>query len=141
MSQYGTTEYNERFGERLRARMYERGKTAAMMSHDLKISKGSISNWTTGKRLPRAAAMDAICKYLNCTRADLLEDEPTAPPQTVQEPAEGAVDPEADRMAAVLDAAGYGHLRALFAVAKDADKKDIDFVTEILRNIQAKKGK
>jgi len=141
MSQYGTTEYNERFGERLRARMYERGKTAAMMSHDLKISKASISNWTTGKRLPRAAAMDAICRYLNCTRADLLEDEPTALDQTVQKPAEGAVDPEADRMAAVLDAAGYGRLTALFMAAKDADKKDIDFVTEILRNIQAKKSK
>ena len=132
MSTYGTTEYNERFGERLRAMMYERGKTAAMMSHDLKISKGSISNWTTGKRLPRAGAMDAICHYLNCTRADLLEDTP----QTVQKPA-GA--PEVGDLKYILDAldqAGLGRLEALVKAAVGVDDKTLTFVTGILQRNQ-----
>lgn len=138
MSQYGTTEYNNRFGERLRAMMYERGKTAAMMSHDLKISKASISNWTTGKRLPRAGAMDAICRYLGCTRADLLEDEPTAPRQAVQEPAEGARDVDLDLVCDAIVSAGYGHLEALFRAAAGADEKSLAFVTGILERNQKK---
>lgn len=133
MSQYGTTEYNEKFGERLRAMMYERGKTAAMMSHDLKISKGSISNWTTGKRLPRAAAMDAICRYLNCTRADLLEDEPQEPTQAAQEPLRDAGGGDLKYVLDALDEAGYGHLRGIVEAAARADESCYDFVIGILK--------
>lgn len=131
-------DYAARAGKNLRRIMYDKDVSQAQIAHDLGISKATVSSWATGKRLPRTAAMDALCRYLQCTRADIMGDDTQEP---VQEPAEGAVDPEADRMAAVLEAMGYGHLRALFAVAKDCDKKDIDFVTEILRNIQAKKTK
>lgn len=133
------SDYAELAGKNLRRIMYDRDVTQAQISHDLKISKGTVNSWVNGKRLPRAAAMDALCRYLQCTRADIMGIDPQESPQPVQEPAKGSTDPEADRMAAVLDAAGYGHLRALFAVAKDSEQKDIDFVTEILRNIQAKK--
>lgn len=139
-----TEEYYKAFGKRLSDRMAERHVTQAQLSSELKIPKGTVSNWMNGKRLPRAGAMDTLCHYLQCTRADLL-DEPQEPvidtPQPVQEPATGAVDPDTARLFAALDAAGYGHLRALLAVAKDADKTDIDFVTETLRNINARKGK
>ena len=138
MSEYGTKEYNEKFGERLRNLMYREGKTATEMAKDLKISKGSISNWTTGKRLPRAGAMDAICRYLGCTRADLLEDVPQTTPQTVQEPAEGARDVDLGLVCDAIVSAGYGHLEALFRAAAGADEKSIAFVTGILERNQKK---
>ena len=129
MSTYGTTEYNERFGERLRAQMYERGKPPAMMAKDLKISKGSISNWTTGKCLPRPGAMDAICRYLNCTRADLLED----PPQTVQESSGAPRDAALGLVLDAIESAGYGHLKGIVEAAAQADEGCYDFVIGILK--------
>lgn len=131
----------ESFGERLTARMKDRHITQAQLSSELKIPKGTVSNWMNGKRLPRAGAMDALCRYLQCTRADLMDDpeELTAPPQTVQEPA-GA--PEAGDLKYVLDAldeAGYGHLRGLVEAAAQADESCYDFVIGILKRNPKKK--
>ncbi len=130
-----TADYAKKFGERLSDIMYERKITQAQLAQELHVPKGTIYNWTHGLRLPRAAAMDALCKHLQMSRTELMGDEPTPTPAPVT--VSGA-DPMVD---AALQAAGYDFLRELFAVAKDADKKDIDFVTEILRNIQAKKSK
>lgn len=127
--------YAENFGERLSAILYDRHITQAQLAQDLKVPKGTVYNWTHGRRLPRAAAMDALCRRLQVTRAELLGEEPVPAPTPTPIP---DADPMVD---AALEAAGYDHLRELFAVAKDCDKKDIDFVTEILKNIQAKKSK
>lgn len=127
--------YAENFGERLSAILYDRHITQAQLAQDLKVPKGTVYNWTHGRRLPRAGAMDALCRRLQVTRAELLGEEPV--PTPAPEPI-----PDADPMVdAALTAAGYGHLRALFAVAKNADQKDIDFVTETLKNINARKSK
>lgn len=66
-------EYAEKAGKNLRQIMYDKQVTQAQLSHDLKISKGTVNSWVNGKRLPRAAAMDKICRYLQCTREDILD--------------------------------------------------------------------
>lgn len=137
MSTYGTTEYNERFGARLRNLMYEREKTAAMMARDLKISKGSISNWTTGKRLPRAKAMNAICGYLGCTRADLLEVEKpdsTPPKHSVDKMGISVLSHEAIKIAEQIDK--NESLRLLFSVAVGSTPEDIKLAMDILWRIK-----
>lgn len=137
MSTYGTTEYNERFGERLRTIMYKRGKTPAMMAKDLKISKGSISNWTTGKRLPRANAMNDICRYLGCTRADLLEEEKpgsTPPKHSVDKTDISVLSPEAVKIAEQIDK--NESLRLLFSVAVGSTPEDIKLAMDILWRIK-----
>lgn len=147
-----TKKYYKDFGERLTNRMRERHVTQAQLSQDLKIPKGTVSNWMNGKRLPRAGAMDALCRYLQCTRADLMDDPdgssptteltadmarevfgPQESPQPVQEPAGDVTDDDLQLALDALDAAGYGHLRALVKAAAGADQKSIDFVTEILK--------
>lgn len=145
-----TKKYYKDFGERLTNRMRERHVTQAQLSQDLKIPKGTVSNWMNGKRLPRAGAMDALCRYLQCTRADLMDDPDGAAPTTEltaemarevfgpQEPAEGARDVDLDLVCDAIVSAGYGHLEALFRAAAGADEKSIAFVTGILERNQKK---
>ena len=148
-----TADYAKKFGENLSNIMYERHITQAQLAQELKIPKGTIYNWTHGLRLPRAAAMDALCRHLQISRADLLDDDPNGSsptteltadmarevfgpqesPQAGQEPAGDIADDDLQLALDALDAAGYGHLRALVKAAAGADQKSIDFVTEILK--------
>lgn len=143
-----TKKYYKDFGERLTNRMRERHVTQAQLSQDLKIPKGTVSNWMNGKRLPRAGAMDALCRYLQCTRADLMDDPDGSSPTTEltadmarevfgpQEPARELVDDTLGLALDALDAAGYGHLRDLVQAAAGADEKSLAFVTGILQRNQ-----
>ncbi len=66
-------EYNRTVAKNLRRIMHEKGKTQADMSRDLKIGKTTISAWMNGVHIPRMEKIDLICKYLGCSRSDLLE--------------------------------------------------------------------
>lgn len=120
--------------------------TQAQMANELKIPKTTVSSWMNGRRMPRAAAMSAICHYLNCTREDLLrlpgepkkefKPLPQEPPQTVQESVGAVVDDTLGLALDALDAAGYGHLRDLVQAAAGADEKSLAFVTGILQRNQ-----
>lgn len=143
-----TKKYYKDFGERLTNRMRERHVTQAQLSQDLKIPKGTVSNWMNGKRLPRAGAMDALCRYLQCTRADLMDDPDGSSPTTeltadmareVFGPQEPMRAPEAGDLKYVLDAldqAGLGRLEALVKAAVGVDNKTLTFVTGILQRNQ-----
>ena len=146
-----TADYAKKFGENLSNIMYERHITQAQLAQELKIPKGTIYNWTHGLRLPRAAAMDALCRHLQISRADLLDDDPDGSSPTTeltadmarevfgpQEPAEGARDVDLDLVCDAIVSAGYGHLEALFRAAAGADEKSIAFVTGILERNQKK---
>ena len=50
----------------------EQGKTAAALSRDLKISKGNITDWKSGRTAPSQATFIAIANYLDTTPAYLL---------------------------------------------------------------------
>lgn len=131
-------DYAARAGKNLKRIMEEKDVTQAQLSHDLKISKATVSSWVTGKRLPRAAALDAVCRYLQCTRADIM-DAPVEPVQPVQEPATDAADAALDLVLDALDAAGYGHLRGIVKAAAQADESCYDFVIGILKRNPKKK--
>ena len=130
-------------GKNLSDIMYDRHVSQAKLATDLKFPKTTVSSWMNSRRIPRAGAMDALCRYLNCTREDLLrlpgepkrEFKPLTQdaPQTVQKPAREPESDDLDLVLAALDAAGYGHLRGLVKAAAGADQKSIDFVTEILK--------
>ena len=130
-------DYAARAGKNLKRIMEEKDVTQAQLSHDLKISKATVSSWVTGKRLPRAAALDAVCRYLQCTRADIM-DAPVEPVQTVQEPATDVSDDALGLVLDALDQAGYGRLRDLVKAAARADEKSLAFVTGILERNQKK---
>lgn len=128
MNTYKTTEDNKKFGKRLCARMHESHITQAQLSRDLRIPYVTVTNWIAGKRLPRAGAMDALCRYLNCTREDLLSGQPKSAP----EPGRMITADELELALDALDAAGCGDIKDLVRAAVRADKKSVEFVTGIL---------
>ena len=137
MEKMTNAEHAARFGERLSAIMYEKKITQSQLAKTIGVPAGTVYNWKHGLRIPRAAALDEICRVLMCSRADLMDD-PTEPSQPVQEPAKEVADRDPELMLASLDAAGYGHLRELFEAVKDADLETSDRVTKILKNLQKK---
>lgn len=131
------TEYNKQFAERLRAIMHERGVLQAQISHDLGIPKGTVSNWATGKRLPRTKHMGALCKYLNCSRADLLEVEKPCnllSKNSENKKSSSGPSPEAIKIAEQIDK--NESLRLLFSVAVGSTPEDIKLAMDILWRIK-----
>ena len=134
-----TDEHVKAFGGNLKARMYDRNVSQSKMAKDLRIPKTTISGWINDGRIPRAGAMDAVCRYLNCTRDELFRlpgDTTQSTPQAVQEPAGAPADAALGLVLDALDAAGYGHLRDLVQAAAGADEKSLAFVTGILQRNQ-----
>ena len=134
-----TEEHAAAFSKNLTDIMARREITQAQMSSELKIPKTTVSSWMNGRRMPRSAAMSAICHYLNCTREDLLRlpgeapMEPSAPRQTAQEPLRAPGAGDLKYVMDALDESGYGHLRALVEAAAGADESCYDFVIGILK--------
>ena len=110
----------------------------ANIAKTIGVPVGTVYNWMHGLRIPRAAAMDEICRVLMCTRADLMDNpaQPTIPPQAVQEPAGANADRDPELVLAALDSAGYGHLRELFEAVKDADQGTVDRITNMVKILQ-----
>lgn len=69
-------EYNKAVARNLRRIMYEKQITQAKMAQDLGIGKSTISTWMNGEHIPRMNKIDMLCRYLNCSRSDLIEVEP-----------------------------------------------------------------
>ena len=61
------------FGKNLSDIMYEKHISQTKMANELKTPKTTISGWINGKRIPRAASIEKVCKYLNCSQADLFK--------------------------------------------------------------------
>lgn len=131
----GQENLKKAFGKNLSNIMYERHITQSKMSNDLKIPKTTISGWLNDKRIPRPAAMEKLCKYLNCTRNDLFamkradnflseNDRDKANP----------IDLRPEVMIAQKIAGSY-ELRSLFEAAIVSRPEDILLVTETLRRM------
>lgn len=53
---------------------YESQKTQADIARDLGLKQSTVSSWMTGTRLPRMDKVDLLCKYFQCLRTDILDD-------------------------------------------------------------------
>lgn len=71
--------YGRIIAKNLRRLLIERDKTQADLVRDLKLNKGTVSSWCNGTRIPRMDKVDMLCRYLNCTRSDLLEEHKGSP--------------------------------------------------------------
>lgn len=77
-SQFRETGHGEpqSFPEKLNAYMARKNISPEQLSQDLKIPMETIQAWLNGKRLPRAGAMDALCRCLGCIKEELLGLQP-----------------------------------------------------------------
>ena len=59
--------------ENLRNLIYEKQVEQKDIAKVTGVSPASVSLWLSGQRTPRMKHIDALCKYLECTRADIME--------------------------------------------------------------------
>ena len=70
-------DYANIIAKNLKRIAYERHKTQADIVKDLHFDQSTVSTWMNGTRVPRMKKIDKLCEYLNCTRADLMEEDTT----------------------------------------------------------------
>lgn len=61
------------FADNLTRIMVAHDKTQADLVRQLTVSKSTVSSWCSGAKLPRMGKIDAICKWLDVKRSDLLD--------------------------------------------------------------------
>lgn len=59
--------------ENLRRLIYEKQVEQKDIAKVTGVSPASVSLWLSGQRTPRMKHIDALCKFLGCTRADIME--------------------------------------------------------------------
>ena len=70
-------EYAKIIAKNLKRIAYEHHKTQADIARDLKLKQGTVSSWMVGTRIPRMDKIDLLCNYFNCSRTELMEDDPS----------------------------------------------------------------
>lgn len=129
-----TADYAKKFGENLSDILYEKHINQAKISRELNIPKGTVYNWVKGMRIPRPIYMDKLCRYLQCSREDLLNGsvglEEITSAKTI--PTDPSVSE--NMLFAALDACGYSNLRHLVAAAMTASQEEIDIATKMLNS-------
>ena len=68
------TIYRKIFSKNLQRLMVLHDKTQVDIINDLGFTRSAVSSWVTGTRLPRMDKVDALAKYFQCNRSDLIED-------------------------------------------------------------------
>lgn len=110
------------FSENLKHYVAQSGKSASMIAADLGISRGTFSDWTTGRVFPRMHRVEALADYFGINKSDLVEekseDNSYYVNQEVAEIAQELYDnPEA---------------RALFSASRKLSKEDILVVKNLI---------
>lgn len=69
-------EYAKIVAKNLRRIAVENGKQQIDIAHDLGVNKATVSSWMNGTRTPKMSKIDMLCRYFNCSRADIMEEHP-----------------------------------------------------------------
>lgn len=70
----GEDQYKKIFSKNLRHYMSLNNKNQIDLINDLGFNKSAVSTWCNGTRLPRMDKVDALAKYFNINRSDLIEE-------------------------------------------------------------------
>ena len=62
------------FADNLNRIMAEHEKTPANLVADLDIPYSTLSNWTSGLKMPRMGNVELLANYFHCEKSDLLEE-------------------------------------------------------------------
>ena len=73
--------YRETVARRLRFYLMALQMSQRDLAERVGVTEASVSNWTTGTKIPRADTIDKICDVFGCNRSDLIEEpaEPASP--------------------------------------------------------------
>lgn len=66
-------EYSKIIANNLRRLAYEKGVEQKDIAEAIGVSRTIVSQWMNANRTPRMDKIDALCKYFNCSRMDIME--------------------------------------------------------------------
>lgn len=69
-------EFNAVFSKRLRYYLSKYEMTQAELAKRLGVGTTSVYNWCNGIKTPRMDKVDVMCDLFNCSRSDLIEENP-----------------------------------------------------------------
>lgn len=107
------------FADNLNRIMEEHEKTPANLVADLGIPHSTLSNWTTGLKLPRMGNIEKLARYFNCEKSDLLEEHS---PEYYE-------NREAAELANKIRE--NSQLKALFDVQRDLEEDELDAILQM----------
>lgn len=100
-------------GQRIKYYMELRNITQQELAEELGINRSSVSNWISGKQMPRVEKIDAMAKYFGCKVTDL-----------VSVPTAVKAETEHDTKRKIL-----------YDLSLKASDRDLDIVTNLLREM------
>lgn len=69
-------EYGKVIARNLKRIAYDNHKTQIEIAKDLGLKQSTVSSWMNGTRIPRMGKIDLLCSYFNCSREEIMEEEP-----------------------------------------------------------------
>ncbi len=69
-------EYGKVIAKNLKRIAYDNHKTQIEIAKDLGLKQSTVSSWMNGTRIPRMGKIDLLCSYFNCSREEIMEEEP-----------------------------------------------------------------
>lgn len=107
------------FADNLNRIMAEHEKTPANLVADLDIPFSTLSNWTSGLKMPRMGNVEKLANYFHCEKSDLLEEHS---PEYYE-------NREVAKLADKIR--GNTQLKALFDVQSDLEEDDLDAILQM----------
>lgn len=69
-------QYNELFAKNLRYFLEKYDMTQADLAKRLNVGTTTVYSWVHAMKTPRMSKVDALCNIFNCTRSDLMTEQP-----------------------------------------------------------------
>ena len=111
--------------------MNKNNKKQSDLIIDLGFSSSTISNWCTGKKLPRIDKVQMLADYFNINKSDLLEEK-----NTIDNKSQYYLNDETtDLIQFLYENPDY---KVLFDAVRKVKKENIDLVKEIIGCISNK---
>lgn len=120
--------YRKIFSKNLNCYMELNGKTQTDIINDLGFNKSAVSTWCNGTRLPRMDKVDALAKYFQISRSDLIEDKDESVPETYY------LNDDAREMAQFMFE--NPEYKVLFDASRKVKKEDIEFVKKMIDRVR-----
>lgn len=136
-------QYNELFAKNLRYFLEKYDMTQADLAKRLNVGTTTVYSWVHAMKTPRMSKVDALCNIFNCTRSDLMTEQPYKNMDTSSDNMESALegyytDPETAKIAQeIFD---DENLRTLFHVARNASPEQLKLAKEMLEMMKKNEG-
>ena len=115
------------FGKNLSDILYEKRISQKALMQHMKVSSATVSDWCSGKKMPRIDKLTSIANFLNVTMSDLVEEK-------TKESTRYYLDEETAK--AAQEVFDNPDLRILFDAARTSRPEDIRMAADILKRLK-----